>query len=64
MKNPILRFYQACGLIKHRVLYTVFGFSSRCRHTPTCSRYIEKQIQEHGTIVGSFKGLVRIMTCW
>lgn len=64
MRYSILHFYQMLGLLKHRMLYTVFGFSSRCRHTPTCSRYIEKQIREHGTIVGSFKGLVRVITCW
>lgn len=64
MTALVLRLYQALGQVKHRVLYTVFGFTSYCKHTPTCSRYIEKQIRERGTIVGSLQGLVRIMTCW
>jgi putative component of membrane protein insertase Oxa1/YidC/SpoIIIJ protein YidD len=64
MAKYIIRFYQIFDLAKHRILFTVFGFSSVCRHRPTCSRYTEIQIKEHGTIVGSMKGLARILTCW
>ncbi|HCR80937.1 MAG TPA: hypothetical protein DIV47_00425 [Candidatus Pacebacteria bacterium] len=64
MAKGIIQFYRLFGLVKHRILYTVFGFSSRCKHTPSCSRYAEIQIREHGTIVGSLKGLARLLTCW
>lgn len=64
MDKKIIRFYQLFGLVKHRVLFTVFGFSSRCKHSPSCSRYAEEQIRKRGTIVGSIKGLARILTCW
>lgn len=62
--KPIFAFYQFLGNFKHQIFYSVFGFSSKCKHTPTCSRYTQAQIEKHGTIVGSIKGFIRILTCW
>lgn len=56
--------YQFLGAFKHQILHSVFGFSSHCKHTPTCSRYTQAEIEKHGTIVGSIKGFIRILTCW
>lgn len=64
MAEKLIRLYQILGSIRHRIIYTAFGFSSECKHSPTCSRYAAQQIREHGTIVGSVKGLIRILTCW
>ncbi len=62
--RPIFAFYQFLGNFKHQLFYSVFGFSSKCKHNPTCSRYTQAQIEKHGTIVGSIKGFIRILTCW
>lgn len=62
--DKLINFYQLLGLVKHRVLYSLFGFTSRCKHNPSCSRYAAEQIRHHGTIVGSIKGLTRLLTCW
>ncbi|NCN45598.1 MAG: hypothetical protein COU63_03625 [Candidatus Pacebacteria bacterium CG10_big_fil_rev_8_21_14_0_10_36_11] len=60
----IFGIYQIVGFWKHQILYTIFGFSSECKHTPTCSRYTQAEIKRHGTIVGSIKGFLRLITCW
>ncbi|MFZ5438308.1 MAG: membrane protein insertion efficiency factor YidD [Patescibacteria group bacterium] len=64
LRYLIFSLYQGIGSFKHQLLYSVFGFSSRCKHTPTCSRYTQAEIERHGTIVGSIKGLIRLLTCW
>ncbi|OGJ37474.1 MAG: hypothetical protein A2383_00420 [Candidatus Pacebacteria bacterium RIFOXYB1_FULL_39_46] len=56
--------YRSLEPIKQRILFTAFGFNSHCKHFPTCSVYTEKQINKHGTIMGSLKGFIRILTCW
>ncbi|MBT4124118.1 MAG: membrane protein insertion efficiency factor YidD [Candidatus Pacebacteria bacterium] len=60
----LFKTYQSLGTFKHQIFYSIFGFSSKCKHTPTCSRYTQAQIERHGTIVGSIKGLLRLVTCW
>ncbi len=62
--KALIRFYQAVEPFKRRILLTVFGFTTECKHQPTCSKYAEKQITEHGTIVGSAKALGRLLSCW
>lgn len=64
MAKNIFKLYQWLGEGKHTLLHSLFGFSSHCKHTPSCSRYTEAQIKKHGTIIGSYKGLIRISTCW
>jgi putative component of membrane protein insertase Oxa1/YidC/SpoIIIJ protein YidD len=59
----LLRIYQMMGLAKHQLLITAFGYSSQCPQTPTCSRYWAEQIKMHGTIVGSWRGFQRWITC-
>jgi putative component of membrane protein insertase Oxa1/YidC/SpoIIIJ protein YidD len=59
----LLKIYQLLGLAKHQILITTFGYSSYCKHTPTCSRYWADQIKLHGTIVGSWRGFQRWLTC-
>jgi len=62
--KPIILIYKTLGIFKHTVLVSVFGFSSRCKHTPTCSEYFYKQVLEHGTIGGLLPALKRLFTCW
>lgn len=60
----VIKLYQLwCG-IKHQVLFSIFGYNSYCKHTPTCSRYLEDQMRRHGTIVGLWRGFRRVLTCW
>jgi putative component of membrane protein insertase Oxa1/YidC/SpoIIIJ protein YidD len=64
IEQKIFNIYRLIEPLKQRFLYTAFGFNFTCKHSPTCSVYTEKQINKHGTIVGSLKGLVRILSCW
>ncbi|NVK05718.1 MAG: membrane protein insertion efficiency factor YidD [Flavobacteriia bacterium] len=34
-----------------------------CRHTPTCSNYMQEAIKEWGPFKGSWMGLVRLSKC-
>lgn len=63
MVNRVLKTYQLLGRAKHQILFTVFGVNSYCKHQPSCSRYLEIQIKEHGTIAGLFKGMRRLINC-
>jgi putative component of membrane protein insertase Oxa1/YidC/SpoIIIJ protein YidD len=63
-KDVLFKIYQGLGNFKHQIFYSVFGFSSKCKHSPTCSRYTQAQIKSHGTIVGLIKGFKRLLTCW
>lgn len=38
-------------------------FQSHCRYYPTCSDYTINSIKEQGVILGTAKGLVRIIKC-
>lgn len=49
--------------IKHQVFKTVFGFSSTCSHSPSCSSYMKIAIKKDGVIVGGIQGLKKIMSC-
>jgi len=64
MKKLFLYTYQLIEQIKHQVLITVFGYHIVCKHRPTCSHYTMKAIEQDGTIIGLYKGLKRIITCW
>jgi putative component of membrane protein insertase Oxa1/YidC/SpoIIIJ protein YidD len=62
--SGLIRIYQYLRAMKHLLLITVFGYSSVCRHTPSCSQYARQQIADHGTIWGSVKAIIRIAQCW
>lgn len=67
MKRPtllVIKTYQALYWIKYQVLFSVFGFVSHCKHTPSCSQFALEQIQERGTISGLRRALFRLATCW
>lgn len=47
-----------------RYLSPVLGRAGvRCRFEPSCSRYTEVSIQKHGALVGSWRGVWRIVRC-
>lgn len=56
--------YQVLEHSKHQILITVFGYHSVCKHRPTCSQFTLNAIKQDGTIIGLYKGLVRILRCW
>lgn len=59
----LVKIYQFFREAKHSILYSIFGFSSTCRHNPSCSRYFINQVKERGTIAGSIKGIKRVLSC-
>jgi putative component of membrane protein insertase Oxa1/YidC/SpoIIIJ protein YidD len=59
----LIRFYQLLHPIVHQVIFTVFGFSSTCKHKVRCSEYTVLEIRKHGTITGLKKGLARVTQC-
>jgi uncharacterized protein len=64
MKKGLIYFYQFLESVKHQILISVFGYHSVCKHRPTCSYYTMKAIKDDGTIVGLYKGIKRILSCW
>ena len=38
-------------------------FRSSCRYEPTCSNYFIQSLNECGLIIGTFKGLKRLLSC-
>ena len=38
-------------------------FGKKCRFYPTCSEYTKQAIDKYGIIIGSFKGMKRILKC-
>lgn len=34
-----------------------------CRYTPTCSEYTAQAIERYGVVVGSLKGMRRLLRC-
>lgn len=50
--------------------YPVYNFLNKhginpikCSYTPSCSQYTEQAIIKYGAIIGSTKGLLRILRC-
>lgn len=62
--KPIILIYKSLGMFKHTVLISVFGFSSHCKHQPTCSEYFYQQINNRGTIGELLSAFKRILTCF
>lgn len=55
--------YQRLRPLLDRVTFSVFGFASECKQTPTCSEYTVGAIRRHGTIAGIAMGITRILSC-
>jgi putative membrane protein insertion efficiency factor len=45
------------------VLVFIFGPTSGCRYTPTCSQYAVEAVQTHGTVRGSWLAAKRLCRC-
>lgn len=60
----VILVYQILKPIWHQLNQTVFGVTYTCAHQPSCSRYTLQQVQQHGTIVGLYRGLKRLTQCW
>ena len=58
----LIRWYQKTLSFDHGPLSFIYseGF---CRFKPTCSEYTYQSIEKYGVVLGSFKGLWRIMRC-
>lgn len=39
------------------------NFHNYCRHIPTCSNYGIEAIEKHGTIIGSYLTIKRVIKC-
>ncbi len=50
----VVRLYQL-------LLSPIFG--RQCRFQPTCSHYFIEAVQKYGALVGSYRGLRRILRC-
>lgn len=59
-----ITFYQGLESTKRTILYSVFGYQSDCKHSPTCSDYAMSEIKKNGTIAGLWRGFWQIATCW
>ena len=51
------------GLVRvyQYLLSPIFG--RQCRFQPTCSHYFVGAVEKYGAVIGSFKGLLRILRC-
>lgn len=50
-----------CVRLYQKFLSPIFG--NQCRFSPTCSHYYIGAVRKHGAIVGSLRGMWRIMKC-
>lgn len=60
----IIRTYQYLLTFKKTLLVSVFGYSSHCKHSPSCSEYTVREVEKHGTILGLWRGFKRVITCY
>ncbi len=61
-----LRAAAAAGLIFMVRLYQATlsrWLGGRCRFTPSCSEYFIEAVRKRGPLIGTFKGLWRILRC-
>jgi len=59
----LLKIYKKISFFITALLKSTLGFSSKCKHSPTCSEYTAAMVKKHGIISGLFNGLVRIINC-
>ena len=50
----IIEFYQK---------YLSFLLGQNCRFEPTCSQYAKQSIEAHGSLVGGYYSVIRILKC-
>ena len=50
----IIEFYQK---------YLSFLLGKNCRFEPTCSQYAKQSIETHGSFVGGYYSVIRILKC-
>ncbi len=43
--------------------YLSFLFGRNCRFQPTCSQYAKESIELHGSFVGGYYSMLRILRC-
>ncbi len=55
--------YQNIRPLIDNLNYSVFGYASACKHTPTCSEYTKEMILKYGTMRGIVLGVKRIVSC-
>ena len=58
-----IRGYQVVNPYFIRILITTTGMSFDCRYDESCSHYMIRVIQTHGTIAGIARGTKRILHC-
>jgi len=46
------------------LLKSIFGITIHCKHSPTCGTYAFNEIKAKGLLIGGFRGLKRVLTCW
>lgn len=65
MKNKILLYLQVfTKTLRVSLLQNTFGFTSHCKHTPTCGDYCFEMIRKHGVRKGLLLGISRLKSCW
>lgn len=56
--------YTFSKVLRSILLISGFGIISSCKHTPTCGEYLLNAIAHEGWLIGGFKGVKRIITCY
>lgn len=64
MTIKIIKLYQLLLVFKRNLLVSAFGYTSYCKHRPSCSEYTIREIKKHGTIPGLWRGFKRVITCY
>lgn len=59
----LIKFYQKSWACRSVFLKKLFLTDACCRFRPTCSQYTYQAISRYGIILGSLKGLGRIVRC-
>lgn len=59
----LIRFYQKHLSFDSAFLKRLLLTDKACRFTPTCSEYTYQAIEKYGIILGSWKGIKRILRC-
>jgi len=63
MKTCLILFARLYRLLISPLLHFLAGPGAGCRFEPTCSRYFEQAVREHGAFRGIWLGLKRLLRC-
>jgi hypothetical protein len=63
LQRVLIAFIRVYQMTFARVLVAVFGPSSICRFTPSCSHYAVEAIRVHGAVGGSWLAARRLLRC-